>query len=198
MTTTTMADADVDADAPRQLQQQQQLPQQQQRNGKRWGVSTSKDVHGTGVGCISRKQRPRQRRQRRSWRHCPLRRQVRRGPRRGGASPPPPPLPPRAIDSSGGAARQGALLPGAAWGRHISCLLRAIFFPVASGSQRVCRNGTRVLGRVMRQNFDSENNPVSPIHSLCVGWRNLPTLRVGWRDLFFSCAVVSVFGSGGK
>ena len=23
-------------------------------------------------------------------------------------------------------------------------------------------------------------------------------LRVGWRNLFFSCAVVSVFGSGGK
>ena len=36
------------------------------------------------------------------------------------------------------------------------------------------------------------------IHSLRVGWRNLPTLRVGWRSLFSSCAVVSVFGSGGK
>ena len=35
-------------------------------------------------------------------------------------------------------------------------------------------------------------------HSLCVGWRNLPTLRLGWRNLFSSCAVVSVFGSGGK
>jgi hypothetical protein len=47
MTTTTTADADPDVDAPRQLQQQQQLPQQQWRNGKRWGVSTSKDVCGT-------------------------------------------------------------------------------------------------------------------------------------------------------
>ena len=28
--------------------------------------------------------------------------------------------------------------------------------------------------------------------------RNLPTLRVGWRNLFSSCAVVSVFCSGGK
>ncbi len=53
-----MADADADADAPRQLQQQQQLLQQQQRNGKKWGVSMSKDVRGTGVGCVGRKQRP--------------------------------------------------------------------------------------------------------------------------------------------
>ena len=36
------------------------------------------------------------------------------------------------------------------------------------------------------------------IHLLRVGWRNLPTLRMGWRILFSSCAVVSVFGSGGK
>ncbi len=36
------------------------------------------------------------------------------------------------------------------------------------------------------------------IHLLCVGWRNLPTLRVGLRNLFSSCAVVSVFGSSGK
>jgi hypothetical protein len=28
------------------------------RNGKRWGVSTSKDVHGAGVGCVGGKQRP--------------------------------------------------------------------------------------------------------------------------------------------
>jgi hypothetical protein len=53
MTTTTTANADADADAPRQLQQQQQ-----QRNGKRWGVLTSKDVHGAGVDCVGRKQRP--------------------------------------------------------------------------------------------------------------------------------------------
>ncbi len=52
-----MADADADADAPRQLQQQQQLPQQQRRNSKRWGVSTSKDVCGAGVGCAGGKQR---------------------------------------------------------------------------------------------------------------------------------------------
>jgi hypothetical protein len=58
MTTTTTADADADPDAPRQLQQQQQLPQQQQRNGNRWGVSTSKDVRGTSIGCIGGKQRP--------------------------------------------------------------------------------------------------------------------------------------------
>ncbi len=36
------------------------------------------------------------------------------------------------------------------------------------------------------------------MHSLCVGWRNLPTLRVGWRNFFSSCAVVSVFCSGEK
>ncbi len=33
--------------------------QQQRRNGKRWGVSTSKDVRGAGVGCVGGKQRPR-------------------------------------------------------------------------------------------------------------------------------------------
>ncbi len=53
-----MADADADANAPRQLQLQQQLPQQQRRNSKRWGVSTSKDVRGTGIGCVGGKQRP--------------------------------------------------------------------------------------------------------------------------------------------
>jgi hypothetical protein len=38
---------------------QQLLLQQQQRcNGKRWGVSTSKDVHGAGVGFVGGKQRP--------------------------------------------------------------------------------------------------------------------------------------------
>ncbi len=58
MTTTTTADANTDADAPRQLLQQQQLPQQQRRNGKRWGVSMSKDVRGAGVGCVGGKQRP--------------------------------------------------------------------------------------------------------------------------------------------
>jgi hypothetical protein len=56
--TTMMADADADADSPQKLQQQQQLPQQQRRNGKRWGVSTSKDVRGTGIGCVGGKQRP--------------------------------------------------------------------------------------------------------------------------------------------
>jgi hypothetical protein len=61
MTMTTMADANADANAnaPRQLQQQQQqLPQQQRRNGKRWGVLTSKNVRGAGVGFVSKKQRP--------------------------------------------------------------------------------------------------------------------------------------------
>jgi hypothetical protein len=55
---TMAADADADANAPRQLQQQQQLPQQQQRNSKRWGVSTSKDLYGAGVGCVCGKQSP--------------------------------------------------------------------------------------------------------------------------------------------
>ncbi len=58
MTTTTTADADADANAPRQLQEQQQLPQQQRHNGKRWGVSTSKDDRGAGVSCIDGKQKP--------------------------------------------------------------------------------------------------------------------------------------------
>ncbi len=58
MTMTTRADADAHADAPRQQQQQQQLPQQQRHNGNRWGVSTSKDICGAGVGCVSEKQRP--------------------------------------------------------------------------------------------------------------------------------------------
>ncbi len=58
MRTTMMVKADTDANAPWQLQQQQQLPQQQWHNGKRWGVSTSKDVHGTGVGCVGGNQRP--------------------------------------------------------------------------------------------------------------------------------------------
>ncbi len=58
MMMTTRADADADANAPRQLQQQKQLPPQQRHNGKRWGGSPSKDVHGTGIGCVGRKQRP--------------------------------------------------------------------------------------------------------------------------------------------
>jgi hypothetical protein len=58
MTTTTRADADADTNAPRQLQKQQQLLQQQWRNGKRWGVSTSKDIRGASVGCFGGKQRP--------------------------------------------------------------------------------------------------------------------------------------------
>ena len=32
--------------------------QQEWRNGKRWGVSTSMDVRGAGVGCVGGKQRP--------------------------------------------------------------------------------------------------------------------------------------------
>ncbi len=58
MTTATTANANADANAPQQLQQQQQLPQQQRCNGKRWGLSTSKDICGAGVGCIGRMQRP--------------------------------------------------------------------------------------------------------------------------------------------
>jgi hypothetical protein len=58
MMMTMTADADAYADTPQQLQQQQKLPQQQWRNGKRWGVSTSKDLCGAGFGCVGRKQRP--------------------------------------------------------------------------------------------------------------------------------------------
>ncbi len=58
MMTTTTADADADANAPWQQQQQQQLPQQQRCNGKRWGVLTSKDICGAGVGCVGGRQRP--------------------------------------------------------------------------------------------------------------------------------------------
>ncbi len=64
MTRTTTADADAYADTPQQLQQQQQqqqqqqLPQQQWRNGKRWGVSTSKDLCGASFGYVGGKQRP--------------------------------------------------------------------------------------------------------------------------------------------
>jgi hypothetical protein len=58
MTMTMMADANEYANAPQQLQQQQQLPQQQWRNGKRWGVSTSKDLRGAGLGNVGGKQRP--------------------------------------------------------------------------------------------------------------------------------------------
>jgi hypothetical protein len=53
-----MADANAYANAPQQLKQQQQLPQQQWCNGKRLGVSTSKDLRGTGVGYVGGKQRP--------------------------------------------------------------------------------------------------------------------------------------------
>jgi hypothetical protein len=58
MMTTMTADADAYANAPQQLQQQQQQPQQQWRNGKRWGVSTSKDCRSAGFGCVGGKQRP--------------------------------------------------------------------------------------------------------------------------------------------
>ncbi len=58
MTTTTTADANAYTNAPQQLQQQQQLPQQQWHNGKRWEVSTSKDLRGAGFGCVGGKQRP--------------------------------------------------------------------------------------------------------------------------------------------
>ncbi len=44
----------------------------------------------------------------------------------------------------------------------------------------------------------TESQTEKHIHLLRVGWRNLPTLYVGWRNFFSSCAVVSVFGSGGK
>jgi hypothetical protein len=58
MTTSMTADADTYANAPQQLQQQQQLPPQQWRNGKRWGVSTSKDLRGASFGYVGGKQRP--------------------------------------------------------------------------------------------------------------------------------------------
>ncbi len=120
MTMTTTADADAYANAPQQQQQQQQLPQQQWRNGKRWGVSTSKDLRGAGFGYVGGKQRPGNGGNDDRGGIVPAgpcRRQVRRGPRQGSASPPPPPLPPRAIDSTGGATRQGVLPPGGARGQ---------------------------------------------------------------------------------
>jgi hypothetical protein len=46
--------------------------------------------------------------------------------------------------------------------------------------------------------LSAKGEVVYALHSLCVGWRNLPTLRMGWRNLFSSCAVVSIFDSGGK
>jgi hypothetical protein len=48
--------------------------------------------------------------------------------------------------------------------KHISCALRAKLFSCRlwSGTRRVCKKSTRVLGRVMRQNFRSGNN-TSPI-----------------------------------
>ncbi len=58
MTTTTTADTNAYADAPQQLLQQQQLPPQQWRNGKRWGVSTFKDLRGASFGYVGGKQRP--------------------------------------------------------------------------------------------------------------------------------------------
>ena len=42
-------------------------------------------------------------------------------------------------------------------------LLAPNYFHVASGTRRVCRKSTRVLGWVMRQNFCSGNNTTSPI-----------------------------------
>ncbi len=58
MTMTTTADANAYTNTPQQLQQQQLLLQQQWRNGKRWGVSTSKDLRSAGFGYVGGKQRP--------------------------------------------------------------------------------------------------------------------------------------------
>jgi hypothetical protein len=58
MTMTMTADADTYTNPPQHLQKQQQLPQQQWHNGKRWGVSTSKDLRGAVFGCVGGKQRP--------------------------------------------------------------------------------------------------------------------------------------------
>ena len=40
---------------------------------------------------------------------------------------------------------------------HLSCLLRTKLFSCTSGTRRLCRKSTRVLVRVMRQNFGSGN-----------------------------------------
>jgi hypothetical protein len=44
----------------------------------------------------------------------------------------------------------------------------------------------------------TERHTEERIHLLRVGWRTLPTLREGWRNLFSSCAVVSVFVLAGN
>ncbi len=51
---------------------------------------------------------------------------------------------------------------------------------------------------LLSQPLQTDRQTEKGIHLLRVGWRNLTTLRVGWRNFFSSCAVVSVFGSGGK
>ncbi len=53
-------------------------------------------------------------------------------------------------------------------------------------------------GKPLHTDRQTDRQTEKQIHSLRVGWRNLPMLRVDWRNLFSGCAVVSVFGSGGK
>ncbi len=117
MTTTTTADADAYANAPQQLQQQQQLMQQQWRNGKRWGVLTSKDLRGAGFGNVVGNQRPGNGGNNDCGGIVPTAGKCGGDPGRAALPPILPPLPPRAIDSSGGATRRGVLPPGGARGR---------------------------------------------------------------------------------
>ncbi len=71
---------------------------------------------------------------------------------------------------------------------QISCHRSKIWRPTG-------KKCTNIFDTVPSQKFTKEfcvpecsNNSVTYIHLLCVGWRNF----------FSSCAVVSVFGSGGK
>ncbi len=53
-------------------------------------------------------------------------------------------------------------------------------------------------GKPLQTDGRTDGRTEEQIHSLCVGWRNLPTLRVCWRNLFSSCAVVSVLVLAGN
>jgi hypothetical protein len=77
----------------------------------------SKDVRGTGIGCIIGKQRPRNGGNDDCGGIVPAAGKCGRDPGRAELPPLLPPFPPRAIDFSGGAARQGVLPPGAARGQ---------------------------------------------------------------------------------
>ncbi len=80
----------------------------------------------------------------------------------------------------------------------------AMMIPRPYGFGEVVARGLNLCMPLRSQNCEfaapggEKNCLAANKHSLRMGWRNLPTLRVGWRNFFSSCAVVSVFGSGGK